>query len=68
MTKAVNDKGQKVHVHLFPSRDMDALIPAQPNLAVRAFWENIRQGLEAFEADHRLPAYSVDKQGKYVFK
>jgi hypothetical protein len=58
-------KGEPIHVHIFPSRDMDALIEDDAWAKNRAFWENLREGFQAFEADKRLPNIRIGFHRKY---
>ena len=32
-----------------------------------AFWENLREGFEAFEKNHLPPKVTIDGRGKYLF-
>ena len=68
MIAPCKEKRRTVHVHLFPSRDLATLISVQPNRDLKAFWENLKEGFDYFEAEHKLPRVSVDKKGKYHFK
>ena len=55
-------------MHVFPSNDMATLIAQTSDPALRAFWENLAEGLDQFERDHRLPDVEVDAQGRYHFQ
>ena len=67
MGTAVRDRGARVHVHLFPSRDMASLIASGEHPEHRAFWDNLKQGLDLFERTKRLPRVRFDAQGRYRF-
>jgi murein L,D-transpeptidase YafK len=67
MAAAMREARQRIHVHIFPSRDLDGLIATMPNLELRSFWENLREGFRIFEADRRPPRVRVEKNGRYRF-
>lgn len=67
MSAPLLDRGDRVNVHIFPARDVGGLLAREEHAQHRRFWENLREGMALFEADHRLPAVSVDWQGRYVF-
>jgi murein L,D-transpeptidase YafK len=63
--------GQRhIAAHIFPAK-MDAngmrqlMQESADNKQLREFWQNLKPGYDYFEKNHRLPAISVDKQGKY---
>ncbi len=58
-------QGRTTHIHLFPSRDFDALLADEKYAEHHAFWREIRPGLDAFDASHRLPAVEITKDGRY---
>jgi murein L,D-transpeptidase YafK len=64
---ALRYAGGTVHVHIFPSRDMNRLLASGEHPEHRAFWENIREGFEDFERTKRMPRVRVDAQGRYHF-
>jgi murein L,D-transpeptidase YafK len=64
---AFQKSGGTVALHVFPARDMGALVAGTADPALRAFWENLGEGLAWFERDHRLPAVAVDGAGRYRF-
>ena len=62
-----------VPVHVFPARmhakGMKRLQrEAAGNAQLLAFWQNLKEGFDIFENNHRLPIVTVDKQGRYIFK
>ena len=65
--------GQKqIPMEIFPTRlddaGLDRLAPyyrGRPELL--AFWQNLKQGYDAFEKERRPPRVSVDRGGRYVF-
>jgi murein L,D-transpeptidase YafK len=59
--------GGTVALHVFPAQDMAGVIERTADPALKAFWENLGEGLAAFERDHRLPAVEVDEAGRYRF-
>lgn len=68
MASPVTKAGAKVHVHIFPARDLAGLL-ADKELSKNApFWGNLKEGLDAFESAHKLPAVGVDWRGRYTFK
>ena len=68
MSAPLLDRGERVHVHIFPARDVGGLLAREEYAQHRRFWENLREGMTLFDADHRIPAVSVDWQGRYVFR
>lgn len=53
-------------VHIFPFRMTEAAMARQSDHRWAEYWQNLRQGYDLFEADHRPPR--VDNQaGRYVF-
>jgi len=67
-TTVVQKVGGKVHVHIFPARDMAALLASGQYPAMREFWENLKEGLDYFNAKRALPRIAVDSHGRYLFK
>jgi murein L,D-transpeptidase YafK len=59
-------QGAPTHVHIFPSRDFDALLRDPKWAAHHEFWREIRVGFDAFEKDKRLPDVRIDAEGRYV--
>ena len=68
------DAGHEVPVHLFPCRfgtpACDRLLRsyAKGKPKLEAFWENLREGAEAFERTGLPPAVQVAPDGRYVFE
>lgn len=66
MMKAMGDA--QVKVHIYPSRDMDALL-ANPEYATHhSFWRNLKEGRDLFERERRIPAVKADWHGVYMFE
>jgi murein L,D-transpeptidase YafK len=59
---------RRVNVHIFPSRDMKALLEDKVFERHWGFWANLKEGLDRFEQSRRLPAISVDWRGRYTFR
>jgi murein L,D-transpeptidase YafK len=65
--------GQKqIPIEIFPARltdgGLDRLAPlyrTRPELL--AFWQNLKEGFDAFEKHRKPPRVSVDRRGRYVF-
>jgi murein L,D-transpeptidase YafK len=64
---AFRQAGGTASLHVFPARDMEALVAGTADPVLRGFWENLAEGLAWFERDHRLPAIQVDERGRYHF-
>ncbi len=66
--------GHEVQAEIFPcrfsspgcARRLAASSRRQPRLA--AFWANLREGFEVFEATGTPPAVTVDRSGRYLFE
>lgn len=67
MTRTMDRLRRRVYVHLFPTRDMDGLIEQEADSKHLAFWKNIKEGLDLFEATKKLPRVRVDRRGTYLF-
>jgi len=69
----VRESGAKhLPIHIFPARmtemgfrELAKTHLGQPELA--AFWENLKEGYDSFEKDHRLRSVRVTKDGRYEF-
>lgn len=59
-------QGRPTNIHLFPSRDIDALLRDPSLSANHAFWREIEPGLVAFDRTHRVPSVRIDERGRYV--
>ena len=55
-----------VRVHIFPFRLTDAALAAKADHHWHAFWSNIKEGYDLFEADQRPPNTEVENR-RYVF-
>ena len=68
MVKPFKKHRRPVHVHLFPTRDLGTYVDVQPNVDLKAFWANLKEGFDYFETKKTLPAVTIDKKGRYHFK
>lgn len=64
--------GGTLEVHMLPGRLDDegvtALVrDADPDPELLAFWMNLKEGYDLFEATNRRPRIRADKQGRYRF-
>jgi murein L,D-transpeptidase YafK len=61
--------GARLLVEIFPGRNWDGLLKkADGRPALRAFWENLREGDAIFLERGEPPGVSVDKRGRYAFR
>jgi hypothetical protein len=60
--------GGKVHVHILPSRDMEQLLGSSLMPEHHELWANLKEGLDAFEREKRLPRIEIDRVGRYHFR
>ncbi|HHH26986.1 MAG TPA: hypothetical protein ENK57_01370 [Polyangiaceae bacterium] len=56
-----------VTVHLYPTRDRTWLAEQPAWQEHGAFWDNLYEGFDLFEASHRPPQVQVDIRGAYRF-
>jgi hypothetical protein len=56
-----------VHVHIFPTRDIAALLASGAQPEHHDFWRNLADGYASFERTGRLSRVRVDRLGRYVF-
>jgi hypothetical protein len=66
-SSALRSAGGVVHMHLFPSRDMAGITATAESPELRAFWKNLAEGFDFFEAHRTLPTVRVDPEGRYHF-
>ncbi len=69
---ARNNGQSQVPVYMFPfAMTQENLQKHQADLAsnpsLKAFWQNLQQGYQAFEANHQALSVSVDGKGDYLF-
>ncbi len=62
---------QKIEIHCFPFRMTNEQIKKYTNLTKRydsysVFWENLKVGYDAFEANKQLFKIEIDEKGKYL--
>jgi len=68
------DRGQsRIPVHIFPARMNDAAVTQLVRIFdgehdLINFWANLKPGYDLFEGNHKLPAVSVNKRGRYTYK
>lgn len=62
-----------IPIHIFPARLTDANLTqlrgafaARPDIT--AFWQNLKEGFDAFERTHRVPEIGVGSDGRYVVR
>jgi murein L,D-transpeptidase YafK len=67
MATAARGLGKTVRVHLYPTRDLEALIAKTKDAGLAAFWTNLKQGLDRFEKQRTLQV-TVDSKGQYRFR
>lgn len=60
------DRGTRTHVHIFPGRDLAALIDDPAYAPHHAFWRELSEGKSAFETTGRIPRITVAPDGSYV--
>lgn len=65
MMKVMGDA--RVKVHIYPGRDMDALLLDPKYEAHRSFWQNLKEGQDRFEKERRFLAVKADWHGVYTF-
>jgi murein L,D-transpeptidase YafK len=62
---------KKIPVHFFPTRmdesGMRFLERQTGDPALKAFWRNLKEGYDMFEKNRRVPAVTIDRQGRYRF-
>src|SRR5262249_35285404 len=63
----------EIPAHVFPARMHEKGMrrlerEAAGNQTLLAFWRNLKEGFDIFENDRRLPAVTVDRQGRYIFR
>ncbi len=63
----------KIPVHIFPTRmnekGMKRLAQtAAGNSTLLSFWRNLKEGFDVFENNRRVPAVTVNRQGRYIFQ
>jgi murein L,D-transpeptidase YafK len=70
--EAKSNGQQQIPVHIFPKQlnkagldDLQARYRDNPRLI--SFWQNLKEGYDFFERNHKLPKITVDKSGKYSF-
>jgi len=62
---AFRSAGGSIDIHIFPTREMAALLASPEGKEHGEFWENLRPFLDAFEASRVVPRYRIDKDGRY---
>jgi murein L,D-transpeptidase YafK len=68
MATSVRDRRGTVVVHLFPSSDWSALLAMTKDVALKAFWSNLKEGYDLFERTRKLARVSSDSKGRYLFQ
>ncbi|MFO0586482.1 MAG: L,D-transpeptidase family protein [Polyangiaceae bacterium] len=57
----------QVAVHIYPSRDIDALLRDSKYEQHHAFWKNLKEGQDRMKKDHKIPTAHADWRGLYLF-
>lgn len=65
MMKAMGDA--QVKVHIYPARDMDALLKNPEWSHHHGFWSNLKEGYDLFKSTHQIPKVRSDWHGVYMF-
>jgi murein L,D-transpeptidase YafK len=70
--EARNGGQTTIPVHIYPCRPEGSQWSAlkekhSSDKTLTAFWDNIKEGYDIFMKSKKLPVYSVDKNGRYVF-
>lgn len=68
MASAFHGGDRRVHVHIFPARDIPALLRDPARAEHHRFWANLQEGVERFERSHRLFEVDADWRARYVFR
>jgi len=66
-TRALRDRGRRVHVHLLPTRNMETLVSVTAEGELKAFWANLKEGDDLFRKNRVVPTFAVNSRGEYVF-
>jgi murein L,D-transpeptidase YafK len=67
MATALRDSGGRVHVQLFPSRDIPKLVASGAHPEHHGFWRNLNEGLERFAERHEPLSVQIEPDGRYRF-
>jgi len=62
-----SETGERVEVHLYPTRKLGELLADPAYGEHHAFWANLYEGERMFEETRRPPRVSVDWRGRYLF-
>jgi hypothetical protein len=65
---ALNERGGRVHLHVFPTKDLSALLASQTMPEHHDFWKNLKEGFDYFDQKKRLPKVTVGAGARYVFQ
>jgi hypothetical protein len=68
MASAFQRGDDKVAVHIYPARDMAALLRDEEHKKHWSFWANLKEGYDLFERTHRLFRVEADWHARYWFK
>ncbi len=66
-TMARTKRDAEVKVHIYPSRDLNALLRDPEHEKLHAFWQNLKEGKDRFDKDHRFFPVKADWRGVYMF-
>jgi hypothetical protein len=68
MASPVQQGDDRVHVHIFPARDLAALLKEPGYEEHRAFWTNLKEGYDLFERTRKIPRVEADWHARYLFR
>jgi hypothetical protein len=68
MTSAFQVGDRRVHVHIFPARDVPSLLRDPDQARHHAFWQNLDEERRRFDQDHRLFETWADWHARYFFR
>lgn len=67
MATALRDRGGRVRVHLYPARDVAALLATGEHPEHHDLWRNLAEGKQLFDESHRLFEVTITPGGRYRF-
>jgi murein L,D-transpeptidase YafK len=73
MAVEARNAGQKnIQIHIFPAKltadKLATLKKKYTDPATQKLWDNLKEGYDKFETTKLLPTYTVDSNGKYIFR
>jgi hypothetical protein len=67
MASAFHGGDRRIHVHIFPARDIAALLRDLAYARHHPFWANLLEGFDRFERDHCLFRVTADWHLRYLY-